>query len=226
MCVCLCVCVCVSVCLRVCLCVCLCQCLFVVRFAGRTNTRTTRTTSTSWWPKKESQTANRSLLHPSSLTHTPFSAPFSHLFTALILHLTNKRNNGACFYALLPLPCYEAKTAFLSDFLMLLCLLLRAGCCTLAQSVTLHTDLGDIKIEMFCELVPRTAENFLALCASGYYDGTPIHRNIKGFIVQMGDPTGTGKGGESIWGGYFKDEFDITLKVRPYPCMLSATTRL
>ncbi|EGD82740.1 cyp10l [Salpingoeca rosetta] len=80
------------------------------------------------------------------------------------------------------------------------------------MSVTLHTDLGDIKIEIFCERVPRSAENFLALCASGYYDGTLIHRNIKGFIVQMGDPTGTGKGGESIWGGYFPDEFDITLK--------------
>ncbi len=50
------------------------------------------------------------------------------------------------------------------------------------------------------------AQNFLALCASGYYDGTVFHRNIKGFIVQGGDPTGTGRGGESIWKAPFPDE--------------------
>nr|KAJ3418526.1 Peptidyl-prolyl cis-trans isomerase cyp10 [Polyrhizophydium stewartii] len=82
------------------------------------------------------------------------------------------------------------------------------------MSVTLHTDLGDIKIEVFCEAVPKAAENFLALCASGYYDGCLFHRNIKGFMVQTGDPTGTGKGGSSIWGGKFEDEIKPTLKVR------------
>ena len=81
-----------------------------------------------------------------------------------------------------------------------------------AMSVTLHTNLGDIKVEVFCDQVPRTAENFLALCASGYYDGTVFHRNIKGFMVQGGDPTGTGKGGASIWGGKFADEFREALK--------------
>ncbi|KAL7487551.1 hypothetical protein ACHAW6_013146 [Cyclotella cf. meneghiniana] len=75
------------------------------------------------------------------------------------------------------------------------------------MSVTLHTNLGDIKIEVFCDTAQRTAFNFLALCASGYYDGTSFHRNIKGFMIQGGDPTGTGKGGESIWGGAFQDEF-------------------
>ncbi|QSL65115.1 hypothetical protein MERGE_002420 [Pneumocystis wakefieldiae] len=80
------------------------------------------------------------------------------------------------------------------------------------MSVTLHTDVGDIKIEIFCELVPQTAYNFLALCASGYYNGCLIHRNIKGFIVQMGDPTGTGKGGTSIYGKHFADEFNPLLK--------------
>ncbi|KCV73435.1 peptidylprolyl isomerase [Fonticula alba] len=68
------------------------------------------------------------------------------------------------------------------------------------MSVTLHTTLGDIKIEVFCESVPRTAENFLALCASGYYDGCTFHRNIPGFLTQAGDPTGTGKGGSSATG--------------------------
>ncbi|OLL27084.1 Peptidyl-prolyl cis-trans isomerase-like 3 [Neolecta irregularis DAH-3] len=80
------------------------------------------------------------------------------------------------------------------------------------MSVTLHTDLGDIKLEVFCDDVPRTAENFLALCASQYYNGCKIHRNMKGFMVQMGDPTGTGKGGESIWGGKFEDEIKASLK--------------
>ena len=74
------------------------------------------------------------------------------------------------------------------------------------MSVTLHTDLGTLKIEIFCDTVPRTAFNFLALAGSGYYDNTLFHRNIKGFMLQGGDPTGTGKGGESIWGGKFSDE--------------------
>ncbi|GBM82887.1 Peptidyl-prolyl cis-trans isomerase-like 3 [Araneus ventricosus] len=80
------------------------------------------------------------------------------------------------------------------------------------MSVTLHTDVGDIKIELFCELCPKACENFLALCASGYYDGCLFLRNIKGFIVQTGDPTGTGKGGTSIWGRKFEDELKDELK--------------
>ncbi|KAG5439655.1 hypothetical protein PCK2_000789, partial [Pneumocystis canis] len=79
-------------------------------------------------------------------------------------------------------------------------------------SVTLHTDVGDLKIEIFCELVPKTAYNFMALCASEYYNHCLIHRNIKGFIVQTGDPTGTGQGGESIYGKHFPDEFHSSLK--------------
>ncbi|PVU89930.1 hypothetical protein BB561_005111 [Smittium simulii] len=79
------------------------------------------------------------------------------------------------------------------------------------MSVTLHTDLGDLKIQVFCKEVPKAAENFLALCASGYYDGCLFHRNIKGFIVQTGDPTGTGKGGESIWKASFEDEIRTSL---------------
>lgn len=80
------------------------------------------------------------------------------------------------------------------------------------MSVTIHTELGDLKIEVFCESVPKTAENFLALCASGYYDNCVFHRNIPGFMVQTGDPTGTGKGGNSIWGRKFNDEIRSTLK--------------
>lgn len=80
------------------------------------------------------------------------------------------------------------------------------------MSLTLHTTHGDLKIEVFCEAVPRTAENFLALCASNYYDGCLFHRNIKGFMVQTGDPSGSGKGGQSIWGKPYEDEIRSTLK--------------
>jgi peptidyl-prolyl cis-trans isomerase-like 3 len=84
------------------------------------------------------------------------------------------------------------------------------------MSVTLHTSLGDVKIEIFCEFVPKTAKNFLALCASNYYDDTIFHRNIRGFMIQGGDPTGTGKGGKSIYtthaSGKFEDEIVDSLK--------------
>uniref|UniRef100_A0A4W5M9G5 Peptidyl-prolyl cis-trans isomerase n=1 Tax=Hucho hucho TaxID=62062 RepID=A0A4W5M9G5_9TELE len=59
------------------------------------------------------------------------------------------------------------------------------------MNVTLHTDLGDLKIELFCERAPKSCENFLALCAGGFYNGCIFHRNIKGFMVQTGDPTGS-----------------------------------
>ncbi|KAL4529329.1 hypothetical protein Ndes2526A_g04123 [Nannochloris sp. 'desiccata'] len=83
------------------------------------------------------------------------------------------------------------------------------------MSLTLHTTLGDLKLEIYCDEVPRTATNFLALCASGYYDKTVFHRNIKGFMIQGGDPTGTGKGGKSIYNtpnGKFQDEIVESLK--------------
>jgi peptidyl-prolyl cis-trans isomerase-like 3 len=75
------------------------------------------------------------------------------------------------------------------------------------MAVVLHTSLGDVKLELFCDTAPRTSYNFLALAGSGYYDNTLFHRNIKGFMLQGGDPTGKGKGGQSIWGGKFADEF-------------------
>ena len=75
------------------------------------------------------------------------------------------------------------------------------------MAVTLHTTVGDLKFEIFCDTAPRTSFNFLAICASGGYDGTNFHRNMRGFMIQGGDPKGTGKGGESIWGGAFEDEF-------------------
>mmetsp|Transcript_1737 Transcript_1737/g.2923 ORF Transcript_1737/g.2923 Transcript_1737/m.2923 type:complete len:167 (-) Transcript_1737:11-511(-) len=79
------------------------------------------------------------------------------------------------------------------------------------MSVTIVTNLGEIKIELHCDAAPKTCENFLALCASGYYNDTIFNRNIKGFIVQGGDPTGTGLGGESIWKAPFPDEIQAHL---------------
>ena len=72
---------------------------------------------------------------------------------------------------------------------------------------TLHTSHGALNLELHCDLTPRTCENFLALCEKGYYDETLFHRSIRNFMVQGGDPTGTGTGGASIWGGKFRDEF-------------------
>eukprot|EP00188_Purpureofilum_apyrenoidigerum_P005243 Plantae.Rhodophyta-Purpureofilum_apyrenoidigerum.ctg6662.p1 GENE.Plantae.Rhodophyta-Purpureofilum_apyrenoidigerum.ctg6662~~Plantae.Rhodophyta-Purpureofilum_apyrenoidigerum.ctg6662.p1 ORF type:complete len:164 (+),score=23.02 Plantae.Rhodophyta-Purpureofilum_apyrenoidigerum.ctg6662:198-689(+) len=80
------------------------------------------------------------------------------------------------------------------------------------MSVTLHTTLGDLKLELYCDLTPKTAENFLALCASGGYNGTIFHRNMRGFMVQGGDPTGTGRKSKSIWGGKIEAEIVPTLK--------------
>ncbi|EOD43706.1 Ribosomal protein L25/L23 [Neofusicoccum parvum] len=66
------------------------------------------------------------------------------------------------------------------------------------MSVTLHTDLGDLKIELFCESVPKAAENFLALCAAGQYDASPFHRLIPAFMVQTGSPASDPKSKSSV----------------------------
>ncbi|KAK6455388.1 uncharacterized protein RJT20DRAFT_145618 [Scheffersomyces xylosifermentans] len=79
------------------------------------------------------------------------------------------------------------------------------------NKVTLHTTLGDIKINLFTRFVPRTVENFVKLCQKRYYNTVIFHRVIKGFMVQTGDPSGDGTGGESIWGGHFEDEFNPNL---------------
>ncbi|KAG2482855.1 hypothetical protein HYH03_018246 [Edaphochlamys debaryana] len=78
--------------------------------------------------------------------------------------------------------------------------------------VLLHTNLGDLEIELWAKEAPKACRNFVQLCAEGYYDGTCFHRVIKDYIAQGGDPTGTGDGGESIYGEPFKDEFHSRLK--------------
>ncbi|MEA2017609.1 MAG: peptidylprolyl isomerase [Campylobacterota bacterium] len=76
------------------------------------------------------------------------------------------------------------------------------------QIAVLETTQGIIKIELRADLAPKTVENFTTHIKNGYYNGIIFHRIIKDFMVQGGDPTGTGRGGESIWGGKFKDEFN------------------
>lgn len=81
---------------------------------------------------------------------------------------------------------------------------------------TVHTTKGDIHIKLFTECV-RTVENFVVHSKNGFYNGHIFHRVLKGFMIQTGDPTGNGTGGESIWGGEFEDEFKPHLKHdRPY----------
>lgn len=75
----------------------------------------------------------------------------------------------------------------------------------------MHTNMGDIFIRLFADRAPKTVENFVTHAKNGYYDGLIFHRVIKDFMIQGGDPTGTGCGGESIWGPKFEDEFDVEL---------------
>ncbi len=75
----------------------------------------------------------------------------------------------------------------------------------------MHTSMGDISIRLFPDRVPKTVENFTTHAKNGYYNGLIFHRVIQDFMIQGGDPTGTGMGGESIWGDSFADEFDVEL---------------
>ncbi|WP_457595903.1 peptidylprolyl isomerase [Hydrogenimonas sp.] len=73
--------------------------------------------------------------------------------------------------------------------------------------VKLHTNLGDVVLEIRPDWAPMAAENFLIHVKDGYYDGILFHRVIRGFMIQGGDPTGTGRGGDSIWHRPFKNEY-------------------
>uniref|UniRef100_A0A3B3TT00 Spliceosome-associated protein CWC27 homolog n=1 Tax=Poecilia latipinna TaxID=48699 RepID=A0A3B3TT00_9TELE len=78
--------------------------------------------------------------------------------------------------------------------------------------VLLKTTAGEIDIELWSKEAPKACRNFVQLCMEGYYDGTIFHRVVQDFIIQGGDPTGTGTGGESIYGRPFKDEFHSRLR--------------
>lgn len=72
---------------------------------------------------------------------------------------------------------------------------------------TIQTNHGDIVVQLFPEQAPKAVENFVALAQQGYYDGIIFHRVIPDFMIQGGDPTGTGAGGQSSFGHEFEDEF-------------------
>ena len=87
----------------------------------------------------------------------------------------------------------------------------------------MHTNMGDIEIKLFPKNAPKAVENFVTHAKNGYYNGLIFHRVIKDFMIQGGDPTGTGMGGESIWGDSFEDEFDPELhNLRGALCMANA----
>ena len=78
--------------------------------------------------------------------------------------------------------------------------------------VVLETNQGVIEIKLMPDVAPKACENFTKLVEKGYYNGLIFHRVIKDFMIQGGDPTGTGAGGESIWGKPFADEFRPDVK--------------
>lgn len=83
--------------------------------------------------------------------------------------------------------------------------------------MVMETTQGTIEIKLMPEVAPKTCENFMKLAEKKYYDGIIFHRIIKEFMIQGGDPTGTGTGGESIWGKDFKDEFSKSVNFdEPY----------
>lgn len=75
----------------------------------------------------------------------------------------------------------------------------------------INTNMGTIKIQLFEKEAPKTVENFVGLAKKGYYEDVIFHRVIKDFMIQGGDPTGTGMGGESLWHDAFEDEFSNQL---------------
>lgn len=82
----------------------------------------------------------------------------------------------------------------------------------MAQNVVLETSMGAITIELYTEHAPKTCQNFSTLASRNYFNGTIFHRIIPNFMIQGGDPTGTGRGGSSIFGDKFEDEIRSDLK--------------
>lgn len=80
-----------------------------------------------------------------------------------------------------------------------------------APQVEIQFSLGSVVVELYTQHAPKTCENFLQLAKRQYYNSTVVHRVIPDFMIQMGDPTGTGRGGESAWGGKFEDEITQAL---------------
>ncbi|KZF20916.1 peptidyl-prolyl cis-trans isomerase ppi1 [Xylona heveae TC161] len=82
----------------------------------------------------------------------------------------------------------------------------------MATDVALDTTMGTITLELYTNDAPKTCQNFIGLASRGYYDNVIFHRIIPNFMIQGGDPTGTGRGGNSLWGAKFEDEIKPTLR--------------
>eukprot|EP00906_Rhabdomonas_costata_P005183 RCo007794 len=82
----------------------------------------------------------------------------------------------------------------------------------IGKNVILGTNMGEIEFELYSEHAPKACENFVELARRGYYNGTTFHRVVKDFVIQGGDPTGTGRGGKSIYGAPFADECVSSLR--------------
>jgi len=93
-----------------------------------------------------------------------------------------------------------------------------------APVVVLETNVGKIELKLYPEVAPLAVENFVTHVKNGYYNGLIFHRIIKDFMIQGGDPTGTGRGGESIWKKDFKDEFGSNV-VFDRPFLLAMANR-
>lgn len=76
----------------------------------------------------------------------------------------------------------------------------------------INTNMGTIECELLPDVAPKACDNFIGLAKKGYYNGLIFHRVIENFMIQGGDPNGNGTGGESIWGGFFDDEFNQDIK--------------
>jgi peptidyl-prolyl cis-trans isomerase-like 1 len=83
-----------------------------------------------------------------------------------------------------------------------------------SKNVTLETSLGSITVELYWQHCPKTCQNFYELAKKGYYNNTIVHRVIEDFMIQAGDPTGTGRGGSSIYGAKFEDEIRNDLRTK------------
>ncbi len=89
---------------------------------------------------------------------------------------------------------------------------IKGGLSVDSNIIVLQTNQGDIEIKLMPEIAPKACENFIGLAKKGYYNGLIFHRVIKGFMIQGGDPTGTGMGGESLWGKSFSDEVSSSVQ--------------
>jgi peptidyl-prolyl cis-trans isomerase-like 1 len=82
----------------------------------------------------------------------------------------------------------------------------------MSDLVVIETSAGEVEVELYKLHAPKSCQNFLELTKMGYYDGTIFHRVINDFMIQGGDPTGTGRGGDSVYGGKFEDEITPNLR--------------